>query len=334
MSGFGGAIKLTGESEYKKALASINQTLRETASEMRMVSSAYDKGDKSESAVTAQTEVLNKQLDQQTQKLNVLKSQYDTMSAKYAEQAQKHSALVDEYDTERAKLEEIGKTMGQSSQEYQEQKEVVDKLAKEVEKSTRVQDENEKSMSKMRTQINDAQTACNKTARSMDELSTGAESAGQGAEKAGQGFTIMKGILAELGADAIRAVISGLKQLGEAFVDVGKQAISGYASFEQLEGGVKKIFGDDMANEVMKNAQSAFSSAGMSANEYMETITGFSSSLIQSLNGDTAKATEVADRAIRDMSDNANTFGTDMTSIQNAYQGFAKQNYTINLMSA
>ena len=74
--------------------------------------------------------------------------------------------------------------------------------------------------------------------------------------------------------------------------------------------------------------------AGMSANEYMQTVTSFSSSLLQGLDGDTKKAAEVADMAIRDMSDNANKFGTDMGLIQNAYQGFAKDNFTINLMSA
>ena len=84
----------------------------------------------------------------------------------------------------------------------------------------------------------------------------------------------------------------------------------------------------------MKNAENAYKTAGMSANDYMETVTSFSASLIQSLGGDTQKAAEYADMAITDMSDNANKMGTDMEMIQNAYNGFAKQNFTINLMSA
>ena len=84
----------------------------------------------------------------------------------------------------------------------------------------------------------------------------------------------------------------------------------------------------------MGYAENAYKTAGMSANDYMETVTSFSASLIQSLGGDTQKAAEYADMAITDMSDNANKMGTDIESIQNAYQGFAKQNYTINLMSA
>lgn len=112
-------------------------------------------------------------------------------------------------------------------------------------------------------------------------------------------------------------------------VKLGKAALDAYAQFEQLEGGVKKLFGEEDMDIVMKNANRAFETAGMSANQYMDTVTSFSAGLIRSLDGDTKKAAEVADMAIRDMSDNANTFGTDIQSIQNAYQGFAKQNYTM-----
>lgn len=112
-------------------------------------------------------------------------------------------------------------------------------------------------------------------------------------------------------------------------VKLGKAALDAYADFEQLEGGVQKIFGDDASKMVMENAERAYKTAGISANKYMEQVTSFSASLIQSLDGDTVAAAKVADMAIQDMSDNANTFGTDIASIQNAYQGFAKQNYTM-----
>ena len=112
-------------------------------------------------------------------------------------------------------------------------------------------------------------------------------------------------------------------------VKLGKAALDAYAKFEQLEGGVQKIFGPEAAEQVMANANNAYKTAGMSANQYMETVTNFSASLIQSMEGDTEAAAKVADMAIQDMSDNANTFGTNMQSIQDAYQGFAKQNYTM-----
>ena len=85
--------------------------------------------------------------------------------------------------------------------------------------------------------------------------------------------------------------------------------------------------------KALANADKAYETAGMSANAYMETVTSFSASLLQSLGGDTQKAVDYADMAIRDMSDNANKMGTDMELIQNAYNGFAKGNFTIDLLS-
>lgn len=105
-------------------------------------------------------------------------------------------------------------------------------------------------------------------------------------------------------------------------------SVKGYSDYEQLAGGVETLF-KKSSQSVINNASKAYQTAGMSANEYMETVTGFSASLLQSLGGDTQKAAEKADMAIRDMSDNANKMGTSMESIQNAYQGFAKQNYTM-----
>ena len=105
-------------------------------------------------------------------------------------------------------------------------------------------------------------------------------------------------------------------------------AVKSFSDNQQLVGGVNKLFGS-AADDVVKNAQSAFRRTQMSANDYLNTVTGFSASLIAGLHGDTAKAAKVADTAVTDMADNANTFGTSMSSIQYAYQGFAKQNYTM-----
>ena len=127
-----------------------------------------------------------------------------------------------------------------------------------------------------------------------------------------------------VGAAATAAVAAG----ATAMVSLTKQAVSAYADYEQLVGGVETLFGD-AADYVERRAGNAFESAGLSANEYMETVTSFSASLIQSVGGDTQKAAELADQAIIDMSDNANKMGSDMASIQNAYQGFAKGNMTM-----
>lgn len=115
---------------------------------------------------------------------------------------------------------------------------------------------------------------------------------------------------------------------GAAAIGLSKQVIGAYGEYEQLIGGVETLFGT-AADKVQGYADQAFQTAGMSANQYMETVTGFSASLLQSLGGDTAKAADVADQAVTDMADNSNKMGSDISSIQNAYQGFAKQNYTM-----
>ena len=126
---------------------------------------------------------------------------------------------------------------------------------------------------------------------------------------------------AKVGAAAVSAA-------GTAIVAIGKQAIEQYAEYEQLVGGVETLF-KQSADTVMGYAENAYKTAGLSANEYMNTVTSFSASLLQSLGGDTEAAAKYADMAITDMSDNANKLGTDMSLIQNAYQGFAKGNMTM-----
>ena len=149
-----------------------------------------------------------------------------------------------------------------------------------------------------------------------------ADSAGK---SAGSKFGSAFGSVAKAGLAAAGA---GLAAASAAVVKVAKDAVEGYADYEQLTGGIETLFGES-AEAVQKNAARAFQTAGLSANEYMETVTSFSASLLQSLDGDTYEAMESADKAIRDMSDNANKMGTSMESIQNAYRGFAKANYTM-----
>lgn len=126
---------------------------------------------------------------------------------------------------------------------------------------------------------------------------------------------------AKAGAAALTAAATGISILT-------KKSIDGYAEYEQLVGGVETLF-KNSADKVMEYANRAYETAGLSANEYMDTVTSFSASLLQGLGGDTEKAAEVANQAVIDMADNANKMGTSMEMIQNAYQGFAKQNYTM-----
>lgn len=162
---------------------------------------------------------------------------------------------------------------------------------------------------------------------------TGLEKAKKDASSAGQG--IAKG-LSGVGKAVVgvgKACAVGVGAGAAAIGLLTKQSVSAYSNYEQLSGGVRKLFGD-ATNIMMENASQAYKTSGMSANQYMEQATSFAAALINSLGGDTKKAAEQADVAMRAMSDNVNTFGSDMASVQAAFQGFSKQNYTINLMSA
>lgn len=144
-----------------------------------------------------------------------------------------------------------------------------------------------------------------------------------------KGFSSKLGGYFATGVKAVAtATMATVTAAAGAVATITKSAIENYAEYEQLVGGVETLF-KDSAGKVQEYAANAYKTAGMSANEYMSTVTSFSASLLQSLGGDTKAAANFADMAISDMSDNANKMGTDMESIQNAYQGFAKQNYTM-----
>ena len=126
--------------------------------------------------------------------------------------------------------------------------------------------------------------------------------------------------------------VAGGAAIGSAIAGAIAGGVAEGAKLEQSLGGIETLFKEN-ADTVIKNAQNAYKTAGVSANQYMEQTTSFSATLLKGLGGDTAKAAEYANKAIVDMADNSNKFGTDIGLIQNAFQGFAKSNYTINLMS-
>ena len=186
--------------------------------------------------------------------------------------------------------------------------------------------ENSNEVQRWQQALNNATTDLNNTKKQLGDLENGVDDVGDAMDDAGKKTTtfgdILKGILAsEAIINGVKAVASGIKAL------IGG-AVEGYGEYEQLVGGVETLF-DTSAKKVQDYANSAYKTAGLSANQYMETVTSFSASLLQSMGNDTDAAAEKANLAITDMSDNTNKMGTDMQSIQNAYQGFAKQNYTM-----
>lgn len=328
MTAFGGAIKLTGESEYRQALQKCTQNLQTMSSALKAQTIDFNNNDKSmRDSVTKQKE-LTESIKKQQEELNKAKSAYAQYSVVVQTQTTRHNALNKEYKNAVLELDKIKKASGESSDEYKKQAEVVDKLGQELVESTESLNDNKTAMANLKSEINSSNKIINNAQKELNDLGEEAEEAGEDAKKAGEGFTIFKGILADLGSKAIQTAISGLKKLGGALIDVGKQSINQYARYEQLVGGVETLF-KDSADVVQRYAEAAYKTAGLSANDYMEQVTSFSASLLQSLGQDTKKAADYGNMAIIDMSDNANKMGTSMQMIQNAYQGFAKQNYTM-----
>lgn len=184
----------------------------------------------------------------------------------------------------------------------------------------------EEQLNKARAKLLDMQHALQDTEHGVEDLGKEMDNGGQKALSFGD--LVKSNLASEAIIGGVKLMASAIKEAAEALVDLSKQAIQGFAEQEQLIGGVDTLF-KESSKQVQQYANEAYKTAGLSANEYMETVTGFSASLLQSLGGDTAKAAAYADRAVTDMSDNANKMGTNMASIQDAYQGFAKQNYTM-----
>lgn len=285
----GPRIGIEGEKEFKNALKDVNTRLRTLGTEMKAVSSSFDRGDKSVSALTSKNQVLNKQIDEQKSKLGLLK----------------------------AKLAESAAEYGENDAKTQKWQQAVNLATADLNKMERQLDNNNKELEETAKASDKAETETGQLGKELDETGNAAERSEGKFQKLGGA---LKGIGAAMGAVVVAA--------GAAAVKLGKEVINAYADYEQLVGGIETLFRDS-SGQALEYANNAYKTAGLSANDYMETITGFAASLISSLDGDTEAAISKADMAITDMADNANKMGSTTESIQNAYQGFAKQNYTM-----
>lgn len=292
----GATIKLVGEKEYRKAISDINNSMKVLRSEMKKSTAEFGSNSKSLKALTSEKKLLKSQIEQQTIKINTLRGAVENATKKYGEnskEVKKWKVSLNEAETELVKMN--------------------DRLG-DVEKQT-------KGLRKIETAFKDIKSKISETKENMPPAVQGlGKIASAGGKVAKLTFKAVAASMAAFGAAAVAA--------GKGVVSAVKASLEGFSDYEQLVGGVETLF-KGSSDEVVKYANNAYKTAGLTANEYMETVTGFSASLLQSLDGDTAEAAKVADMAITDMADNANKMGTDMASIQNAYQGFAKQNYTM-----
>lgn len=300
---FGLKIGVEGEKEFKKSLAEINQSFKVLGSEMKLVSSQFDKNDNSVQALSARNTVLNKEIDAQKQKIETLRQALANASESFGETDRRTQSWQIQLNNAEASLNSMERELNSNNSALEQAKTDIEGT--------------EKSLEKVDGRLDD-------TAESADDMGDEIKDAGDKADKSKERFSklgsVLKGVGVAMGAVVTAAAATAVK--------LGKEVVNAHADYEQLVGGVDTLF-KGSSQKLQSYASNAYKTAGLSANDYMETVTGFSASLIQSLGGDTDKSVKYADMAITDMADNANKMGTDMSLIQNAYQGFAKQNYTM-----
>ena len=250
----GGTIKLHGESEYRRALSQITQNLREVSSEMKVVTSTYDKNDTSTDALTAKSDVLNKRLEEQKSKLKLVSDQYKAYQDAVKQSAAEHAQLGEKLENAKEKLASIEAQCGKNSKEYEEQKKAVDDLQKQYDESTKAQDNNKKSLSQLAVQMNNAQADVIKTtkeidnlgkesddsAKQVDDLSKKMGDADGASKNLNDGFTVLKGTMANLASQAISKVVDGFKELVGGAVDYQKSMEYYTTSFTVMTGSADK----------------------------------------------------------------------------------------------
>lgn len=244
--------------------------------------------------------------------MKLVASQFTSATTAEEKNAKTAAVLTKQIDTQRERVKLLAEQTGKAAAKYGESDAKTQKWQQALNEATAT-------LNKMQNELRD-------TASELQDMDSEMDG---GAKKALSFGDVLKANLAsDVIISGVKAMASAIKEVGAALLDLGKQSIQGFAEQEQLIGGVDTLFKESSA-QVQQYANNAYKTAGMSANQYMETVTSFSASLLQSLGGDTKAAAEKADQAITDMSDNINKMGSDAQSVQNAYQGFAKANYTM-----
>mgnify|MGYP004702449729 CR=1 FL=1 len=287
----GAKVSLDGEKQFRQQISDINNSVRLMQTELSKVSSEFTRNNKTVGDARRENEALQKNID----------------------------ALNNRMKAQQEGLKNAQKEYGATDKRTMEWQASLNRTQAEV--------------NKLQGRIDSNNDSINEAGKNTKKLSDDTRLFGDSAQEAGtqalkMGDIIKANLISEAVIGGVKALGGALKSIASGALDIGKQAIQSYAEYEQLVGGVETLFKEN-SDVVQRYAANAFKTAGLSANQYMETVTSFSASLLQSVGGDTAKAAKVADMAITDMADNANKMGTSISSIQTAYQGFAKQNFAM-----
>lgn len=233
--------------------------------------------------------------------------------------------------TQNTTAEEKNRTTNQLlTKQIEVQKQKVELIEEQWKRATAAMGENSNAALDLKNDLNRANAELNEMNKALQNTNKTLPAGFDDIKRGGMGFRD-----AADGADSFTFSLQNMAQVVaasavfKAVVDGVKQMVNAFAEYEQVSGGVEALFGAEAAAIIEQNAFKAYKTAGVSANKYMEQVTSFSAALLKSVEGDTVQAAFIADQAIRDMADNANRFGTDLSTIQSAYQGFAKQQYTL-----
>lgn len=292
-SDVGVKLGVDGERAFRDSINAVNAQIKALGAEMTAVTATFAKNADSQQALAAKNAVLGNSIDATKSKVGV---------------------LTKEIASQKEKLDGLGEALEKAGREFGENSKQALSAQNEYNKQS-------KTVSDLTAQLHRAEAELANMDQAVEENKNKMSSWGDGWKGAGEK---LKAGLAATAAAATAAITAASAAVGA----LAKSSLGAFASYEQLTGGVETLF-KESSDTVMSYADNAYKTAGLSANQYMETVTGFSASLLQSLGGDTEKAAQTADMAMTDMADNANKMGTAMDSIQNAYQGFAKQNYTM-----
>lgn len=300
-------LGVDGEKAFRSSINAINANIKSMGSELKAVTAQFAKNADSEEALTAKNQVLAKSIAATKEKISVLDKQLERQAEKLRDLGQA--------------LDDVVKSHGAESKEALAAQNAYNNQAKAVAKLQDQLNGAKAELAGMENAVKDNKDAIDGLGREVEDAGEAMDEAGRNAHNFGE--KLKSGL-----ATAAKVTTAAAAAISAATAALVKSSIDDFSNYEQLVGGVETLF-KSSAGQVQAYAQSAFKTAGLSANEYMDTVTSFSASLLQGLSGDTAEAAKLADLAITDMADNANKMGTEMESIQYAYQGFAKQNYTM-----
>ena len=246
--------------------------------------------------------------------MKVVQSQFDKNDNSVEALTARNQVLNKEIEAQKQKIETLRQALANASESFGENDRRTQQWQIQLNNATAALNDMERELDRNNAALDDAEHEMDDVADSADDLEEELDDAGDAADDT------LKTVGIAMGAVVTAAAAAA--------VSLGKAVVEAYGEYEQLVGGIDTLFKDSSAS-LQEYANNAYKTAGMSANDYMSTVTSFSASLISSLGGDTEAAVKYADMAITDMADNANKMGTDIGLIQNAYQGFAKQNYTM-----